>query len=136
MRNLLFKSFAILLTASALMFTSCSKDNDGPASVVGEWTASSFTADSVEMLGVFLTSVTMNIGEMSNNSGNWSTTANILGLGADTASGTYTMDGDKMSVTVDGVTTVYTYVLNGDSLVIEGVDPEDGVNYKITSTRD
>ena len=135
MRNLLSKSFAILFVASALMFTSCSKDNDGPGSVAGEWTANSFTADGVEMLGTFFTSVTMNIGEMNNNSGSWNMTANILGLGADTAIGTYVMDGDKMNVVVDGETTVFDYTLSGSSLEIRGTDPDDGVYYVVKSTR-
>jgi len=135
MRNLLFKSFAILFVASALMFTSCSKDNDGPSSVVGAWTANSFTADGVEMMGTFFTSVSVNIGEMSNNSGSWNMTANVLGLGADTAIGTYVMDGDKMNVVVDGETTVFDYTLSGNSLEIRGADPEDGTYYVIKSTR-
>src|SRR4249920_2126171 len=48
----------------------------------------------------------------------------------------FTTQGNKLSITVDGTTTGYTYVLNGNSMTLSGGDLDGQVNFTRNGTTD
>lgn len=134
MKNLLF--FALI---SALLFTSCGGDED---SVVGNWVAVSTESISCDDPILNIASSDFSSEPCTSNSpdgciyASYTFTETMLTtvisfsffnvVESEMDSGTYTIDGDQLTVCLDGECDPATYSIDGNTMTIVATDPDDG----------
>ncbi len=60
----------------------------------------------------------------------------IYGSDRDVETGTYSVDGSQLSITLDNETSAVTYTIESNTLTIKGTEPELGCSFEIRSVRD
>lgn len=134
----------LAIIISLIVFTGCNGNNEdeSPGSdLLGLWSVTFIgltdcddPADNQQDVGIICTSTDCRKYEFK--SDGVLSVIDIYGSDRDVETGTYSVDGNQLSITIDNETGTVTYTIDNNTLTMQGREPDVGCSFEIRAARD